>query len=58
MRHTSEPTELLRRSVGKVESPVTPKPVRASDSEEWAWMVDEDPVFYLKKPGGAETGGA
>jgi hypothetical protein len=32
--------------------------MRAADSEEWAWMVDEDPAFYLAKPGGVEAAGA
>jgi hypothetical protein len=27
--------------------PAAPEPSRAVGSEEWAWMVDEDPAFYL-----------
>ncbi len=23
---------------------------RTTENEEWAWMVAEDPVFYLSKP--------
>ncbi len=29
--------------------PAAPEPSRAADSEEWAWMVDEDPAFYLEE---------
>ncbi len=29
--------------------PAVPKPSRAAESEEWAWMVDEDPAFYLEE---------
>ena len=26
-----------------------PEPLRATEGEEWAWMVDEDPAFYLEE---------
>ncbi len=26
---------------------------RGTESEEWAWMVDEDPAFYLEEAGPA-----
>jgi hypothetical protein len=29
----------------------------ASENEEWAWMVAEDPAFYLSRSGRAETTG-
>jgi hypothetical protein len=51
-------TESLRLSTGTEHSPITPAPARAYDSEEWAWMVDEDPAFYLSQGGRVEnTGG-
>jgi hypothetical protein len=33
--------------------PAAPEPSRAAESEEWAWMVDEDPAFYLEETGRA-----
>ena len=54
MRHKNETTELARRAVGKDESSGAPEPLRAAESEDWAWMVDEDPAFYLSKPGSVE----
>ncbi|HET7479772.1 MAG TPA: hypothetical protein VFJ72_09705 [Rubrobacteraceae bacterium] len=27
------------------------------ENEEWAWMVDEDPVFYLDEPGAPSARG-
>lgn len=33
--------------------PANPEPSRAAESEEWAWMVDEDPAFYLEEAGPA-----
>jgi len=58
LRHTSETTEFARRTLGKDESSAAPESPLATKSEEWAWMVDEDPAFYLSKPGGAEAAGA
>jgi hypothetical protein len=58
LRHVGETTGFPERSVGGDEPSVAQEPLRAAENEEWAWMVDEDPAFYLKKPGGAETGGA
>jgi hypothetical protein len=54
LRLTSETIEFARRSVGNDEPHVTSEPLRAAESEEWAWMVDEDPAFYLSKPGNVE----
>ena len=34
-------------------TPAAPEPSRAVESEEWAWMIDEDPAFYLAEPGPA-----
>jgi hypothetical protein len=50
LRHTSETTEFSVRRSGEDNSSITPKPLGASDCEEWTWMVDEDPAFYLSKP--------
>jgi hypothetical protein len=55
LKHTSEPTEFSR--IGEGEPSVAPEPLRAADCGEWAWMVDEDPAFYLSKPGGVEAAG-
>ena len=33
--------------------PAAPEPSRGSENEEWAWMVDEDPAFYLEETGPA-----
>jgi hypothetical protein len=57
LRHTSETTEFARRTIGKDDATVAPEPLRIADSEEWAWMVDEDPAFYLS-PGSVEAAGA
>jgi len=50
-------TEPLGRSTGTEHPPVAPAPTRASEGEEWAWMVDEDPAFYLLQSGRAENAG-
>ena len=57
MRRTSETTAFPGRRICEDESPVTAKPLRTSDSEEWSWMVDEDPAFYLSKPRGVDNAG-
>ena len=46
----NETTEFARRSIGKDKPAVAPEPLTAAESEEWAWMVDEDPAFYLSGP--------
>ncbi len=33
--------------------PAAPEPSRGAENEEWAWMVDEDPAFYLEETGPA-----
>jgi hypothetical protein len=53
LRHTNAATEFPGRSIGKDDSPVTPDSSRTTENEEWAWMVAEDPAFYLSKPGRA-----
>ena len=50
MRHKNEAVEFTPRSIGKDEPPVAREPMRAAENEEWAWMVDEDPAFYLSRP--------
>jgi hypothetical protein len=57
LRHKNQTTEFARRRIGEGEPSVAPEPLRAADCEEWAWMVDEDPAFYLSKPGGVEAAG-
>ena len=55
MRHNkSETTEFAGRAIGKGEPSAAPEPLRAVENEDWAWMVDEDPAFYLSKPGSVE----
>ena len=49
MRHTSETTEFPVRRSGEDNSSITLKSLGTSDFEEWIWMVDEDPAFYLSK---------
>ena len=49
--------EHLGRSIGKDSPPITPETLRASENEEWAWMIAEDPAFYLSGPGKAENTG-
>ncbi|MGH3146058.1 MAG: hypothetical protein ACRDTR_09690 [Rubrobacter sp.] len=29
--------------------PGTPEPPGVTESEDWAWMVDEDPAFYIEE---------
>jgi hypothetical protein len=33
--------------------PANPESSRAVEYDKWAWMVDEDPAFYLEEPGPA-----
>jgi len=40
-------------STGPIGPPAAPEPSRGAESEEWAWMVDEDPAFYLEEAGPA-----
>lgn len=58
MNRKNATTESLARSIGNEHPPIAPEPTYVSESEEWAWMVDEDPAFYLSQQGRAEnTGG-
>jgi hypothetical protein len=50
----SETAEFAGRNIAKDEPPVTSEPLGISDSEDWAWMVDDDPAFYLSKSGNVE----
>jgi hypothetical protein len=43
--------------IGNDSPPVTSESSMASENEEWAWMIAEDPAFYLSKSGRAETTG-
>ena len=53
MRYTSETTEFPVRRGGDDKPSITPKSSRTPDCEEWIWMVDEDPAFYLSEAAGA-----
>jgi hypothetical protein len=58
LRHVGETTGFPGRSVGGDEPSVAQEPLRVAENEEWAWMVDEDPAFYLSQSGRVEnTGG-
>ena len=45
-----------RHGVGNDSSTTTPETSPASDYEEWAWMVAEDPAFYLSTWRAENTG--
>ena len=53
MRHTSEITEFPVRRSGEDNVSITPQSWRTPDWEDWIWMVDEDPAFYLSEAAGA-----
>lgn len=54
MRAKRESVEATSTAPG---SPVAPESARrGSENEEWAWMVDEDPVFYLNEAGTTISG--
>ena len=42
-------SQAIAPGTGSTGSPVNPEPSHAAESEEWAWMVDEDPAFYLEE---------
>jgi hypothetical protein len=50
LRPTSETTEFPVRRIGEDNVSITPQSWRTPDCEEWIWMVDEDPAFYLSAP--------
>ncbi len=52
MRYTGETAEFPVRRSGEDSLSVTPKPSKTPDCEEWIWMVDEDPAFYLSEATG------
>lgn len=58
MRIKRDTTEHLGHGIGNDGPPITPESSRASETEEWTWMVAEDPAFYLSKPGRTESTGA
>jgi hypothetical protein len=53
LRHKGETTEFSVRTVGEDNPSITPKSSVTPDREEWAWMIDEDPAFYLSEAPGA-----
>jgi hypothetical protein len=50
LRHTSETAEFPVRRSGEDNVSITPQSWRTPDYEEWIWVVDEDPAFYLSTP--------
>ncbi|MBA3634918.1 MAG: hypothetical protein M3Q62_05885 [Actinomycetota bacterium] len=57
MRSKGDTAAHLGHGIGNDSPPITPVSSQASESEEWTWMVAEDPAFYLSKPGRAESTG-
>ncbi|HJQ28000.1 MAG TPA: hypothetical protein VJ827_01570 [Rubrobacter sp.] len=57
MRSNRDAVEYSRHGTGDPQ--ITPNSSPGPENEEWAWMVDEDPAFYLTKSGRApeNTGG-
>ena len=53
MRHTSETNEFPVRRNGEDKPSIAPRLPKKQDREEWVWMVDEDPAFYLSESAGA-----
>ena len=49
MRHSSETIEFPVSRSGEDNLSVAPKSSKSPDCEEWIWMVDEDPAFYLSE---------
>jgi hypothetical protein len=50
LRYTGQTTESPVRRSGEDNPTIAP---RRPDCEEWIWMVDEDPAFYLSEAPGA-----
>ncbi len=46
-------SKVIAPGTGSGGSPVNPEPSHAVEGEEWTWMVDEDPAFYLEETGRA-----
>ncbi len=44
-----EPDNTRFGGTGPGAPPAVPEALRTAESEEWAWMVDEDPAFYLEE---------
>lgn len=57
MNRKNATTESLGHRIGNEHPPIAPDPARAPEGEEWAWMVDEDPAFYLSTSGRVENAG-
>jgi len=53
LRHTGETIESPVRRSGEDNPSIAPRSPRRPDCEEWIWMVDEDPAFYLSETPGA-----
>ena len=53
MRSKRDAVEYSRHGNGTGDLQITPEYSRGPENEEWAWMVAEDPAFYLAKSGRA-----
>jgi hypothetical protein len=54
LRSKRDAVEYLRHGNSTGDAPTTLEPARNPENEEWSWMVDEDPAFYLRKSGRAQ----
>ena len=53
MRHSVETSKFQVRGSVEDTPAVAPRSPKTPDREEWVWMVDEDPAFYLSETSGA-----
>ena len=53
MRHSGETSKFQVRGSGEDHPSVAPRSPKTPDREDWVWMVDEDPAFYLSETAGA-----
>jgi hypothetical protein len=51
LRSKRDAVEYSRHNNGTGDSSITPNSSRGPENQDWAWMVDEDPAFYLTKSG-------
>lgn len=57
MNRKNATTESLAQRIGSEHRQTAAEPAQAPEGEEWAWMVDEDPAFYLSTSGSVENAG-
>jgi hypothetical protein len=53
LKSKRDAVEYSKHGNGTGDSPITLNSSQGPENEEWAWMVDEDPAFYLTKSGRA-----